>query len=138
MFFILFSLQSGFATCSPLSVKSGDRFIPTRAGSNWSINFHYANASHVLSFRASCLNVVKTLCEMQLRKTARHVSYSFILQENCWSPSQNQRSKDASADTGKGKVLVFCRPPVDLFCVLNIPCVYYEYKKSRSCSMCIK
>lgn len=24
-------------------MKSGDRFIPTRAGSNWSINFHYAN-----------------------------------------------------------------------------------------------
>ncbi|CAF97601.1 unnamed protein product [Tetraodon nigroviridis] len=31
------------AACSPVSVKSGDRFIPTRAGSNWSINFHYAN-----------------------------------------------------------------------------------------------
>lgn len=40
----LFPLQS----CSPLGVKSGDRFIPTRAGSNWSINFHYANVSHVL------------------------------------------------------------------------------------------
>uniref|UniRef100_A0A8C2CV78 Fizzy-related protein homolog n=1 Tax=Cyprinus carpio TaxID=7962 RepID=A0A8C2CV78_CYPCA len=54
-------------TCSPVTVKSGDRFIPTRAGSNWSINFHYAN-------------------------------------ENCWSPSQNQRAKDASTDTGKDAV----------------------------------
>uniref|UniRef100_A0A8C2CZG8 Fizzy/cell division cycle 20 related 1b n=1 Tax=Cyprinus carpio TaxID=7962 RepID=A0A8C2CZG8_CYPCA len=53
--------------CSPVTVKSGDRFIPTRAGSNWSINFHYAN-------------------------------------ENCWSPSQNQRAKDASTDTGKDAV----------------------------------
>uniref|UniRef100_A0A671LR73 Fizzy-related protein homolog n=1 Tax=Sinocyclocheilus anshuiensis TaxID=1608454 RepID=A0A671LR73_9TELE len=53
--------------CSPVTVKSGDRFIPTRAGSNWSINFHYAN-------------------------------------ENCWSPNQNQRAKDASTDTGKDAV----------------------------------
>lgn len=37
------SLQSGYTTCSPLSVKLGDRYIPTRAGSNWSINFHHAN-----------------------------------------------------------------------------------------------
>uniref|UniRef100_A0A3B3RQ84 Fizzy and cell division cycle 20 related 1 n=1 Tax=Paramormyrops kingsleyae TaxID=1676925 RepID=A0A3B3RQ84_9TELE len=35
--------QSGCATSSPVRVKSGDRFIPTRAGSNWTINFHYAN-----------------------------------------------------------------------------------------------
>lgn len=45
---VSFPLQSGFAACSPVSVKSGDRFIPTRAGSNWSINFHYANVSHTL------------------------------------------------------------------------------------------
>ncbi|XP_028832281.1 fizzy-related protein homolog isoform X1 [Denticeps clupeoides] len=32
-----------YAASSPVSVKSGDRFIPARAGSNWSINFHYAN-----------------------------------------------------------------------------------------------
>ena len=37
------------ATCSPVSVKSGDRFIPTRAGSNWSINFHYANVSSLFT-----------------------------------------------------------------------------------------
>uniref|UniRef100_A0A672MBR2 Fizzy-related protein homolog n=1 Tax=Sinocyclocheilus grahami TaxID=75366 RepID=A0A672MBR2_SINGR len=60
-------MQSGYAACSPVTVKSGDRFIPTRAGSNWSINFHYAN-------------------------------------ENCWSPNQNQRAKDASTDTGKDAV----------------------------------
>ncbi|XP_067218366.1 fizzy-related protein homolog isoform X2 [Chanodichthys erythropterus] len=59
--------KSGYAACSPVTVKSGDRFIPTRAGSNWSINFHYAN-------------------------------------ENCWSPNQNQRAKDASTDTGKDAV----------------------------------
>ncbi|KAL4656031.1 hypothetical protein GN956_G5542 [Arapaima gigas] len=35
--------KSACATSSPVSIKSGDRFIPTRAGSNWSINFHYAN-----------------------------------------------------------------------------------------------
>uniref|UniRef100_A0AAQ5X1I7 Fizzy-related protein homolog n=1 Tax=Amphiprion ocellaris TaxID=80972 RepID=A0AAQ5X1I7_AMPOC len=55
------------ATCSPVSVKSGDRFIPTRAGSNWSINFHYAN-------------------------------------ENCRSPSQNHKAKDASSDSSKDAV----------------------------------
>ncbi|KAK7944787.1 hypothetical protein WMY93_000515 [Mugilogobius chulae] len=55
------------AKCSPVSVKSGDRFIPTRAGSNWSINFHYAN-------------------------------------ENCRSPSQNHKAKDASSDTSKDTV----------------------------------
>uniref|UniRef100_A0A8C1ADS3 Fizzy/cell division cycle 20 related 1b n=1 Tax=Cyprinus carpio carpio TaxID=630221 RepID=A0A8C1ADS3_CYPCA len=60
-------VQSGYAACSPVTVKSGDRFIPTRAGSNWSINFHCAN-------------------------------------ENCWSPNQNQRAKDASTDTGKDAV----------------------------------
>uniref|UniRef100_A0A3P9NDJ0 Fizzy and cell division cycle 20 related 1 n=1 Tax=Poecilia reticulata TaxID=8081 RepID=A0A3P9NDJ0_POERE len=53
--------------CSPLSVKSGDRFIPTRAGSNWSINFHYAN-------------------------------------ENCRSPAQNHKAKDASSDSSKDAV----------------------------------
>ncbi|KAI9541675.1 Fizzy- protein [Dissostichus eleginoides] len=55
------------ATCSPVSVKSGDRFIPTRAGSNWSINFHYAN-------------------------------------ENCRSPNQNHKAKDASSDSSKDAV----------------------------------
>uniref|UniRef100_A0A8C7YUE1 Fizzy/cell division cycle 20 related 1b n=1 Tax=Oryzias sinensis TaxID=183150 RepID=A0A8C7YUE1_9TELE len=55
------------AACSPVSVKSGDRFIPTRAGSNWSISFHYAN-------------------------------------ENCRSPSQNYKAKDAGSDTGKDAV----------------------------------
>lgn len=39
----IFPSQPGYAACSPVSIKSGDRFIPTRAGSNWSINFHYAN-----------------------------------------------------------------------------------------------
>ncbi|KAM9844588.1 fizzy-related protein homolog isoform 3-T3 [Aulostomus maculatus] len=58
--------DSGSATCSPVSVKSGDRFIPTRAGSNWSINFHYAN-------------------------------------ENCRSPNQNHKAKDASSDSSKGQ-----------------------------------
>ncbi|XP_027876303.1 fizzy-related protein homolog isoform X2 [Xiphophorus couchianus] len=55
------------AACSPLSVKSGDRFIPTRAGSNWSINFHYAN-------------------------------------ENCHSPAQNHKAKDAGSDSSKDAV----------------------------------
>uniref|UniRef100_A0A671W1H3 Fizzy and cell division cycle 20 related 1 n=1 Tax=Sparus aurata TaxID=8175 RepID=A0A671W1H3_SPAAU len=55
------------ATCSPVSVKSGDRFIPTRAGSNWSINFHYAN-------------------------------------ENCRSPNQTHKAKDASSDSSKDAV----------------------------------
>ncbi|XP_077414146.1 fizzy-related protein homolog isoform X2 [Vanacampus margaritifer] len=59
--------RSGNVTCSPISVKSGDRFIPTRAGSNWSINFHHAN-------------------------------------ENCRSPSQNHKAKDASSDSGKDTV----------------------------------
>uniref|UniRef100_A0A673BEY6 Fizzy-related protein homolog n=1 Tax=Sphaeramia orbicularis TaxID=375764 RepID=A0A673BEY6_9TELE len=44
-----------------------DRFIPTRAGSNWSINFHYAN-------------------------------------ENCRSPNQNHKAKDASSDSSKDAV----------------------------------
>uniref|UniRef100_M4AXL3 Fizzy-related protein homolog n=1 Tax=Xiphophorus maculatus TaxID=8083 RepID=M4AXL3_XIPMA len=49
------------------AVKSGDRFIPTRAGSNWSINFHYAN-------------------------------------ENCHSPAQNHKAKDAGSDSSKDAV----------------------------------
>ncbi|KAG9350968.1 hypothetical protein JZ751_024857 [Albula glossodonta] len=36
--------KSGCASSSPVSVKLGDRFIPTRAGSNWSVNFHCANS----------------------------------------------------------------------------------------------
>ncbi|CAG5897041.1 unnamed protein product [Menidia menidia] len=57
--------KSSGAACGPVGVKSGDRFIPTRAGSNWSINFHYAN-------------------------------------ENCRSPAQNHKAKDASSDSSKG------------------------------------
>ncbi|KAG5849999.1 hypothetical protein ANANG_G00077630 [Anguilla anguilla] len=59
--------KSGCASSSPLSVKSGDRFIPTRAGSNWSVNFHCAN-------------------------------------ENCRSPNQNHKAKEAGSDTGKDAV----------------------------------
>lgn len=35
-------------TSSPLSSpsKHGDRFIPSRAGANWSVNFHRINVSH--------------------------------------------------------------------------------------------
>uniref|UniRef100_A0AAQ4PVE4 Fizzy-related protein homolog n=1 Tax=Gasterosteus aculeatus aculeatus TaxID=481459 RepID=A0AAQ4PVE4_GASAC len=55
------------ATCSPVSIRSGDRFIPTRAGSNWSINFHYAN-------------------------------------ENCRSPNQTHKVKDATSDSSKDAV----------------------------------
>uniref|UniRef100_A0A8C6L0I7 Fizzy/cell division cycle 20 related 1b n=1 Tax=Nothobranchius furzeri TaxID=105023 RepID=A0A8C6L0I7_NOTFU len=55
------------AACSPVAVKSGDRYIPTRAGSNWSINFHYAN-------------------------------------ENCRSPAQTHKAKDASSDSSKDAV----------------------------------
>uniref|UniRef100_A0A671W1J3 Fizzy-related protein homolog n=1 Tax=Sparus aurata TaxID=8175 RepID=A0A671W1J3_SPAAU len=50
-----------------LMFASGDRFIPTRAGSNWSINFHYAN-------------------------------------ENCRSPNQTHKAKDASSDSSKDAV----------------------------------
>uniref|UniRef100_A0AAQ4R7K0 Fizzy/cell division cycle 20 related 1b n=1 Tax=Gasterosteus aculeatus aculeatus TaxID=481459 RepID=A0AAQ4R7K0_GASAC len=57
--------KCGSATCSPVSIRSGDRFIPTRAGSNWSINFHYAN-------------------------------------ENCRSPNQTHKVKDATSDSSKG------------------------------------
>ena len=43
------------AACSPLSVRSGDRYIPTRAGSNWSINFHYANVSMYTSLSSALM-----------------------------------------------------------------------------------
>ncbi|XP_036376967.1 fizzy-related protein homolog isoform X1 [Megalops cyprinoides] len=59
--------KSGCASSSPVSVKSGDRFIPTRAGSNWSVNFHCTN-------------------------------------ENCRSPNQNHKAKEAGSDTGKDAV----------------------------------
>uniref|UniRef100_G3PUY7 Fizzy-related protein homolog n=1 Tax=Gasterosteus aculeatus aculeatus TaxID=481459 RepID=G3PUY7_GASAC len=59
--------KCGSATCSPVSIRSGDRFIPTRAGSNWSINFHYAN-------------------------------------ENCRSPNQTHKVKDATSDSSKDAV----------------------------------
>ncbi|XP_037314316.1 fizzy-related protein homolog [Pungitius pungitius] len=59
--------KCGSATCSPVSIRLGDRFIPTRAGSNWSINFHYAN-------------------------------------ENCRSPNQTRKVKDATSDSSKDAV----------------------------------
>lgn len=38
-------------TSSPLSSpsKHGDRFIPSRAGANWSINFHRINVNFIAS-----------------------------------------------------------------------------------------
>ena len=42
---ILQKLHGRTPTASPLSSPSklGDRFIPTRAGANWNINFHRIN-----------------------------------------------------------------------------------------------
>lgn len=50
--FVLQKLQNSRTPAgSPLSspTKLGDRFIPTRAGANWNINFHRINVRRVLS-----------------------------------------------------------------------------------------
>lgn len=45
-------------TSSPLSSpsKHGDRFIPSRAGANWSVNFHRINVS-LLEYTQGCADL---------------------------------------------------------------------------------
>lgn len=57
---------------SPMSSpsKHGDRFIPSRAGANWSINFHRINVSSApLSYSSKPLNK-EVLCLVLPRRTA--------------------------------------------------------------------
>lgn len=57
---------------SPMSSpsKHGDRFIPSRAGANWSINFHRINVSSApLSYSSKPLNK-EVVCLVLPRRTA--------------------------------------------------------------------
>lgn len=77
-------MRSLTPTSSPLSSpsKHGDRFIPSRAGANWSVNFHRINVSLLLctSDFAVCPSKRITLPESKWSVCAlrKHVScYSF-------------------------------------------------------------
>lgn len=56
-------MQALTPTNSPLSSpsKHGDRFIPSRAGANWSVNFHRIHVSHSQSQPASSCHVQSQL-----------------------------------------------------------------------------
>ncbi|KAK2490513.1 hypothetical protein MC885_021104 [Smutsia gigantea] len=91
---------------SPVSSpsKHGDRFIPSRAGANWSVNFHRINVRAAGGPRAGCRPPVGR---------AGHPSCPFVLpllQENEKSPSQNRKAKDATSDSGKGQQSRLGRP----------------------------
>lgn len=82
---------------SPVSSpsKHGDRFIPSRAGANWSVNFHRINVRAAGGPRAGRQPPVGR---------AGHPSCPSALpvpQENEKSPSQNRKAKDATSDSGK-------------------------------------
>lgn len=84
---------------SPVSSpsKHGDRFIPSRAGANWSVNFHRINVRAAGGPRAGRQPPVGR---------AGHPSCPSALpvpQENEKSPSQNRKAKDATSDSGKGQ-----------------------------------
>ncbi len=84
---------------SPLSSpsKHGDRFIPSRAGANWSINFHRINVGGIF-FK------ILVMENLNQRNAKCQVHFSLLLlQENEKSPSQNKKTKDATSDTGKGE-----------------------------------
>lgn len=87
---------------SPVSSpsKHGDRFIPSRAGANWSVNFHRINVRGCRRAEGETLSV---------QPGGRGPSFPLTLpsplhpQENEKSPSQNRKAKDATSDNGKGQ-----------------------------------
>lgn len=87
---------------SPVSSpsKHGDRFIPSRAGANWSVNFHRINVRGCRRAEGETLTV---------QPGGRGPSFPLTLpsplhpQENEKSPSQNRKAKDATSDNGKGQ-----------------------------------
>lgn len=88
---------------SPVSSpsKHGDRFIPSRAGANWSVNFHRINVRAPEGrgqgrWREGPLTP-------QPGAGARPFQLSSVPQENEKSPSQNRKAKDATSDNGKGQ-----------------------------------
>lgn len=93
-------------TSSPLSSpsKHGDRFIPSRAGANWSINFHRINVNTIASVLFSTtlfthhFVIMHYLFVYAIRRICQ-----FRFQENERSPSQNRKTKDASTDNSKGR-----------------------------------
>lgn len=98
-------------TSSPLSSpsKHGDRFIPSRAGANWSVNFHRINVS-LREYTQGCAEfpikrtVRSRFACRRFTDTAENKSsvYHFVLQEIEKSHNQNRKTKDGTADNNKG------------------------------------
>lgn len=93
---------------SPVSSpsKHGDRFIPSRAGANWSVNFHRINVRAPegrgqggLARRTTNHSAVGQARPLQLTP----ILSLPLPQENEKSPSQNRKAKDATSDNGKGR-----------------------------------
>lgn len=91
---------------SPVSSpsKHGDRFIPSRAGANWSVNFHRIN---VRAAQRAGPGGGGPGGRLQLTPPRRP-------QENEKSPSQNRKAKDATSDNGKGQGSHPVWPPAPL------------------------
>ncbi|KAI5095264.1 fizzy-related protein-like [Silurus meridionalis] len=96
-------------TKSPMSSpsKHGDRFIPSRAGANWSINFHRINKvteviRHLTPTKSPMSSPSKHGDRFIPSRAGANWSINFHrINENEKSPSQNKKTKDATADTGK-------------------------------------
>ena len=86
---------------SPVSSpsKHGDRFIPSRAGANWSVNFHRIN---VRGLGRGTLTAQPWGTGRAL-PTQPYLLPFPVPQENEKSPSQNRKAKDATSDNGKGR-----------------------------------
>lgn len=112
---------------SPLSSpsKHGDRFIPSRAGANWSINFHRINVGEIFLINTS--NGATNLNQRNVKGQV-HISLLY-LQENEKSPSQNKKTKDATSDTGKGEREEDC---VDFTCVVCFNLFDYTLNEPHS------
>lgn len=87
---------------SPLSSpsKHGDRFIPSRAGANWSVNFHRINV------RLQTISSVFSFFELWLCRELTVINYcnTFLCsKENEKSHNQNRKTKDGTSDSSKGK-----------------------------------
>lgn len=120
------AVRSLTPTSSPLSSpsKHGDRFIPSRAGANWSVNFHRINVSlpqqqihqalFCLSYQKNNALKIKVfaLFFLILKFTelveSDHLLIMIILtQEIEKSHNQNRKTKDGTTDSNKGNPLLF-------------------------------
>lgn len=87
---------------SPVSSpsKHGDRFIPSRAGANWSVNFHRIN---VRADGGGEVPLTLPLGAGPGHSSSLPLLSLLLPQENEKSPSQNRKAKDATSDNGKGQ-----------------------------------